>query len=99
MAVFVLFFSALLTKVPMAALAALLVQVGVKLVKIKEIKKVAAFGDLLVYLVTIGGVVFWNLLWGIATPMGGSSGSASLCWWPWRRTLWASASGYSSACW
>lgn len=70
MAVFVLFFSALLTKVPMAALAALLVQVGVKLVKIKEIKKVAAFGDLLVYLVTIGGVVFWNLLWGIATGFG-----------------------------
>mgnify|MGYP002777825371 CR=1 FL=1 len=70
MAVFVLFFSALLTKVPMAALAALLVQVGVKLVKIKEIKKVAAFGDLLVYLVTIGGVVFWNLLWGIAIGFG-----------------------------
>ena len=65
MAVFVLFFVGLLTKVPMAALAALLVQVGVKLVKIKEIKRVAAFGDLLVYVVTIGGVVFINLLWGI----------------------------------
>jgi carbonic anhydrase len=65
MAVFVLCFSGVLAMVPMAALAALLVQVGVKLVKIKEIKKVAAFGDLLVYLVTIGGVVFINLLWGI----------------------------------
>ncbi|MBL8735330.1 MAG: SulP family inorganic anion transporter, partial [Planctomycetes bacterium] len=62
--------SGLLTKVPMAALAALLVHVGVKLVKIKEIKKVAEFGDLLVYLVTIGGVVFWNLLWGIGLGFG-----------------------------
>lgn len=70
MAVFVLFCSGLLTKVPMAALAALLVHVGVKLVKIKEIKKVAEFGDLLVYLVTIGGVVFWNLLWGIGLGFG-----------------------------
>jgi carbonic anhydrase len=65
MVVFVLAFSSVLGMVPMAALAALLVQVGVKLVKIKEIKKVAAFGDLLVYVVTIAGVVFLNLLWGI----------------------------------
>jgi carbonic anhydrase len=65
MAVFVLVFAGLLSYVPMAALAALLIQVGVKLVKVKEIKKVAAFGDLPVYLVTILGVVFWNLLWGI----------------------------------
>lgn len=70
MLVFVVFFGTLLTKVPMAALAALLVQVGVKLVKVKEVKKVAAFGDLLVYMVTIGGVVFWNLLWGIAIGFG-----------------------------
>lgn len=65
MGVFVVAFAGLLQTVPMAALAALLVQVGVKLVKWKEIQKVAAFGDLLVYLVTIGGVVFVNLLWGI----------------------------------
>lgn len=65
MAVFVLLFTGVLARVPMAALAALLVHVGVKLVKIKEIKKVAAFGDGLVYAVTIAGVVFINLLWGI----------------------------------
>jgi carbonic anhydrase len=65
MAVFVLTCAGLLANVPMAALAALLVQVGVKLVKIQEIEKVAAFGDLLVYVVTIAGVVFVNLLWGI----------------------------------
>lgn len=65
MALFVLFLSGLLAQVPMAALAALLVHIGVKLVKWKEIRKVAEFGDLLVYVVTIGGVVFLNLLWGI----------------------------------
>ncbi|MBK9385815.1 MAG: SulP family inorganic anion transporter [Planctomycetes bacterium] len=65
MALFVIFLAGILSRVPMAALAALLVQVGVKLVKVKEIKKVAAFGDLLVYVVTIAGVVFLNLLWGI----------------------------------
>ncbi|MBX3462907.1 MAG: SulP family inorganic anion transporter [Planctomycetes bacterium] len=65
MAVFVLCFAGLLAHVPMAALGALLVQVGVKLVKIAEARKVASFGDLHVYLVTLLGVVFWNLLWGI----------------------------------
>ena len=65
MLVFVMFCSGLLRYVPMAALAALLVQVGVKLVKVKEIRKIAAFGDLLVYVVTIAGVVAINLLWGI----------------------------------
>jgi carbonic anhydrase len=65
MALFVIFLAGVLSKVPMAALAALLVQVGVKLVKVKEIKKIAEFGDLLIYVVTIGGVVFINLLWGI----------------------------------
>jgi carbonic anhydrase len=65
MAVFVLFCADLLAFVPMAALAALLVQVGVKLVKWREIRKVAAFGDLHVYVVTLLGVVGVNLLWGI----------------------------------
>lgn len=65
MLVFVMYCSELLRYVPMAALAALLVQVGIKLVKAKEIRKVAAFGDLLVYAVTIVGVVAINLLWGI----------------------------------
>ncbi len=65
MAIFVVLCAGLLSKVPMASLAALLIHVGVKLVKVKEIKKVAAFGELLVYVVTIGGVVFINLLWGI----------------------------------
>lgn len=65
MACFVIFLAGILSLVPMAALAALLVQGGLKLVKLKEIQRVAAFGDLLVYIATIGGVVFINLLWGI----------------------------------
>ena len=46
MAVFVLFFSGLLNSIPRAALAALLIHVGVNLVKVGEIKKVARFGEL-----------------------------------------------------
>ncbi len=65
MAVFVLFFSGLLNSIPRAALAALLIHVGVNLVKVGEIKKVARFGEIAVYAATILGVVFINLLWGI----------------------------------
>ncbi len=65
MAVFVLFFAGLLNSIPRAALAALLVNVGVNLVKFNEIKKVAKFGEVAVYAATILGVVFINLLWGI----------------------------------
>jgi carbonic anhydrase len=65
MLVFVLLFTGLLAKVPMAALAALLVHVGVNLVKIKEIRKIAEFNEVVVYGVTLAGVVFINLLWGI----------------------------------
>ncbi|MDC0707841.1 SulP family inorganic anion transporter [Stigmatella sp. ncwal1] len=65
MLVFVLLFSGLLARVPMAALAALLVHVGVNLVKTKEIRKIAEFNEVIVYAVTLAGVVFINLLWGI----------------------------------
>jgi carbonic anhydrase len=62
---FVLLFSGVLARVPMAALAALLVHVGINLVKLKELRKIVEFNEALVYGVTLVGVVFINLLWGI----------------------------------
>jgi carbonic anhydrase len=64
-ALFVLLASDILVRLPMAALAALLISVGINLVKVKEFKKIAAFNEAFVYLATFGGVVFLNLLWGI----------------------------------
>jgi carbonic anhydrase len=65
MLTFVLLFTSLLARIPMAALAALLVHVGINLVKMKELRKIARFQEGLVYGVTLAGVVFINLLWGI----------------------------------
>jgi carbonic anhydrase len=65
MLLFVALCAGFLGRIPMAALAALLVHVGVNLVKIKEFRRVHAFGEAAVYAVTLGGVVFINLLWGI----------------------------------
>jgi carbonic anhydrase len=65
MLIFVAFFAGFLGLIPRAALAALLVHVGVKLVKFNELRKVAKFGEATVYLATLLGVVFINLLWGI----------------------------------
>ncbi|MBE2248688.1 MAG: SulP family inorganic anion transporter [Myxococcus sp.] len=70
MLLFVVLFSGFLAKVPLAALAALLVHVGVNLVKVKEIRKLVAFNEVLVYGVTLLGVVFINLLWGIGLGFG-----------------------------
>ncbi|MFZ5440277.1 MAG: SulP family inorganic anion transporter [Myxococcota bacterium] len=70
MLLFVVFLAGFLEKVPMAALAALLIHVGVNLVKVKEIRKIAEFNEAVVYAVTILGVVFINLLWGIGLGFG-----------------------------
>jgi len=65
MAVFVAGLASLLNWIPRAALAALLVHVGVNLVKFREMRTVARFGEIAVYAATLAGVVFINLLWGI----------------------------------
>uniref|UniRef100_UPI0024574B02 SulP family inorganic anion transporter n=1 Tax=Nocardia farcinica TaxID=37329 RepID=UPI0024574B02 len=52
-------------RIPTAALAGLLVVIGIQLVKISHIRLARRTGDLLVYLVTIGGVVLLNLLEGV----------------------------------
>jgi carbonic anhydrase len=64
--VFAVFFSSLITKVPLAALAGLLVHVGVRLVNFHHIKELKNHGELAVYLVTLFGVTFTNLLEGVA---------------------------------
>ncbi|MBH0775000.1 SulP family inorganic anion transporter [Nocardia bovistercoris] len=52
-------------QVPKAALAGLLILIGVQLVKLAHIRLARRTGDLYVYLATVLGVVFWNLLMGM----------------------------------
>lgn len=55
----------LVEQIPMAALAGLLIVIGIQLVKLAHIRLARRTGDLLVYLVTVGSVVFLNLLEGV----------------------------------
>ncbi|MFC0452673.1 SulP family inorganic anion transporter [Rhodococcus jostii] len=67
--VWILVFAALLTglveQIPMAALAGLLIVIGIQLVKLAHLRTARRTGDLWVYGVTVGGVVFLNLLEGV----------------------------------
>ena len=67
--VWILVFAALLTglvqRVPMAALAGLLVVIGLQLIKLADITMARRTGDIWVYAVTVAGVVFLNLLEGV----------------------------------
>ncbi|GGK94541.1 putative transmembrane carbonic anhydrase [Nocardia jinanensis] len=67
--VWVLVFSVLLVslveQIPLAALAGLLIVIGVQLVKLAHIRLAHRTGDLLVYVVTLAAVVFLNLLEGV----------------------------------
>jgi MFS superfamily sulfate permease-like transporter len=60
-------FPQLLGFIPKAALAAILVYIGYKLVDVKAIKEFAEYGktESAIYLITIAGVVFINLLAGV----------------------------------
>ncbi|MFE7800174.1 SulP family inorganic anion transporter [Nocardia sp. NPDC057440] len=55
----------LVQQIPKAALAGLLIVIGVQLVKLAHIKLARRTGDLLVYAVTVVAVVFLNLLEGV----------------------------------
>lgn len=59
-----------LSYIPLSVLAALLIFTGINLVKLHEIKKLMAFNEALIYFVTLTGVVFINLLWGIGIGFG-----------------------------
>jgi carbonic anhydrase len=63
--VFAVPFAGLAEKIPTAALAGLLVVIGVQLVKITHIQTARRTGDMTVYLVTVAGVVLLNLLNGV----------------------------------
>jgi carbonic anhydrase len=70
----VLVFSVLLIElielIPLAALAGLLVMIGVSLVKIADLRSAHRQGELVIYLVTMTGVVFLNLLEGVLIGLG-----------------------------
>jgi carbonic anhydrase len=63
--VFALPFAGLAKQIPTAALAGLLIVIGIQLVKRAHIETARRTGDLAVYLVTISSVVFLNLLEGV----------------------------------
>lgn len=68
--VWVLLFSVLLAgllqQIPKAALAGLLIVIGIQLVKLAHIRLAWRTGDLAVYALTVTGVLFLNLLEGVA---------------------------------
>ena len=63
--IFAVPFAGLAERIPMAALAGLLIVIGVQLVKRAHIETARRTGDIAVYAVTIVGVVFLNLLEGV----------------------------------
>jgi carbonic anhydrase len=68
-AAFVLLFADLLETIPMAVLAAVLIVVGLRLVDLGQIRTYARHRELPTYLVTALGVVFIDLLTGVALGM------------------------------
>lgn len=62
---FALPFAGVVERIPTAALAGLLVVIGVQLVKLTHIATARRNGDIAVYLVTVLGVVFLDLLQGV----------------------------------
>lgn len=64
--VFATFFGTGIQQIPRAALAGLLIVIGIQLVKMAHVRLAHKTGDLVVYLVTVAGVLFINLLEGVA---------------------------------
>lgn len=67
---FVMLLAGVLRAIPLAALAGLLVYVGARLVDAGHIRAVLRHGDLLVYVVTLVGVVALNLMSGVLLGIG-----------------------------
>jgi carbonic anhydrase len=68
--VFAVPFAGMAQMIPMAALAGLLVMIGVQLVKRAHIETARRTGDMAVYVVTVLGVIFLNLLEGVLIGLG-----------------------------
>ncbi len=63
--VFVMFLGVGIEMIPLSVLAGLLVHVGIRLVNAHHIRRLVTFGEALVYVVTVAGVVVLGLLPGI----------------------------------
>ncbi|GAB4913116.1 SulP family inorganic anion transporter [Mycobacterium avium subsp. hominissuis] len=63
--VFAVPFAGLVEKIPTAALAGLLIVIGIELLKPAHIETALRNGDLAIYLVTVTSVIFLNLLHGV----------------------------------
>ncbi|WP_043737079.1 MULTISPECIES: SulP family inorganic anion transporter [Nocardia] len=62
---FSVFLAGVVQQIPKAALAGLLIVIGIQLVKLAQIRLAHRTGDLWVYVVTVAGVMFLNLLEGV----------------------------------
>ncbi|RJO68420.1 carbonic anhydrase [Nocardia panacis] len=76
--VFAIAFEDVVQRIPKAALAGVLILIGVQLIKLARIRLARRTGDLYVYLVTLCCVVFLNLLAGVA--LGLALAFALLLW-------------------
>ncbi|MCA4134591.1 bifunctional SulP family inorganic anion transporter/carbonic anhydrase [Arthrobacter sp. M4] len=76
--VFSALFAGLIQLIPLSVLAGLLVVIGARLIRVADIKTSRRTGDLLVYVVTLGCVVFLNLLEGVI--IGLALASACVLW-------------------
>lgn len=68
--VFTVLFVGLIELIPLAALAGLLVVIGLRLVKLADLRRAFRQGELTIYLVTLAGVVLLNLLEGVLIGLG-----------------------------
>ncbi|HWS32812.1 MAG TPA: bifunctional SulP family inorganic anion transporter/carbonic anhydrase [Actinoplanes sp.] len=66
---FVLFFAGLMETIPMGVLAAVLIVVGLRLISLAQIRTYTRHRELPTYIVTAVGVVFTDLLTGVALGM------------------------------
>jgi carbonic anhydrase len=67
---FAVLFVELIELIPLAVLAGLLVVIGVRLVKLADLRCAHQQGELTIYLVTLAGVVLLNLLAGVLIGLG-----------------------------
>ncbi|GAA0453836.1 carbonic anhydrase [Paractinoplanes deccanensis] len=77
-AIFVLLCAGLLEMIPMAALAAVLVVVGLRLISLAQIRTYIRHRELPTYVITAGGVVLTDLLTGVA--LGLAAAVAVMLW-------------------
>nr|WP_228032283.1 bifunctional SulP family inorganic anion transporter/carbonic anhydrase [Mycolicibacterium sp. P9-22] len=75
--IFSVFFVNVVEMIPSAALAGLLIVIGIQLVKLAHVNLARRTGELLIYLVTLLSVVFLNLLEGVAIGLALAIGFAA----------------------